>query len=43
MPTNRHAVRIEGADCGPARLKSRPIAPLAAARLIGSSEAKHGG
>jgi hypothetical protein len=27
----------------PARLESRPIPPLAAARLLGSNEAKHGG
>jgi hypothetical protein len=27
----------------PARLKSRPIPPLVAARLLGSNEAKHGG
>jgi 4-hydroxybenzoyl-CoA thioesterase len=27
----------------PARLKSRPIPPLVAARLLGANEAKHGG
>ena len=27
----------------PARLKSRPIPPLVAARLLGSNEARHGG
>jgi hypothetical protein len=38
MLVNRHAVRIEWADCDPARLKSRPIPPLVAARLLGSGE-----